>query len=84
MAAVNDNPSALSHAKVYKAMRASSMVLFLTFFAGVTYGILGRESNPNLAKSVATVGLLSIPAFMITAPIGTHHAKKSIKIYNGF
>lgn len=84
VAAVNDNPSALSHAKVYKVMRTATIPLFLTLFAGTTYGILGREKNPTLARGFLTAGLISLPALIITASIGSRQAKKAIRKYNEF
>jgi hypothetical protein len=77
---VSDNEKALAQARVYKATKTVALTSFLTMFAGLTYGILGKESNNT--KIAKQIGVLSIPVLIISAPLSSSFAKKSIKTYN--
>jgi hypothetical protein len=78
--AVSDNEKAVAQARAYKATKTVALTSFLTMFAGLTYGILGKEgSNTKTAKHI---GVLSIPVLVVSAPLASHFAKKSIKTYN--
>ncbi len=79
---VSDNEKALAAAKTYKITKTIALTSFVTMFAGLTYGILGKEgSSTTTAKQI---GLISIPVLLVCAPLSSNRAKKAIKIYNGF
>ena len=79
---VSDNEKALRLAKTYKITKTVTLVSFLGFFGGLTYGILGKEGKSTaLAKKI---GVISIPVLFISAPIASGKAKKAIRVYNGF
>jgi hypothetical protein len=77
---VSDNEKALAQARVYKTTKTIAVTSFITMFAGLTYGILGKESSNT--KTAKQIGALSIPVLFVLAPISSHFAKKSIKTYN--
>lgn len=81
---VNDNPEALRAAKSYKVFHTVSIASFIAAFGGVTYGILAKDKNENTAQKFLAAGLIAFPVALISAPIGSHKAKKSIKVYNGY
>ena len=79
---VKDDPIALRKAQASRIYSTVSTVSTFTFIAGLACVFLS-DSNP-LKRPAVTIGLFSIPVFLITGPVGTHKKFKAIRVYNGY
>jgi hypothetical protein len=79
---VSDNEKALAQARAYKVTKNVAVTSFLTMFSGLTYGFFIAKENSKDAQIAKRIGFLSIPVFIVSVPLGSSFAKKSIKTYN--
>lgn len=77
---VRDNPLALRKAKAARLFGTINTVSLITTFAGLGCVFL-HDSNP-IKKPAVTIGLFSMPTFLITLPITAHKRYKAIRVYN--
>lgn len=77
---VQDNPLALRKARAARIYSTVNTVSVFTTIAGL--GCVFLPYSSKIRNPAVTVGLFSMPAFLITLPIGPHKKFKSIVVYN--
>lgn len=77
---VRDNPLALRKAKASRIFSNVSIIAGITTVAGLSCIFLS-DSSP-IRKPAVTIGLFSMPTFLITLPIASHKRYKAIVVYN--
>jgi len=77
---VRDNPLALRKAKAARIYANISLVSAATAITGLSCVFLPYSSP--IRKTAVTVGLFSMPTFLITLPIASHKRYKTIIVYN--
>jgi hypothetical protein len=77
---VQDNPLALRKAQAARIYHTVAVVSTVTFISGLACVFL-PYSNP-IRKPAVTMGLISLPTWIITVPIATHKRYKTIVVYD--
>ncbi|HTI60410.1 hypothetical protein [Mucilaginibacter sp.] len=77
---VRDNPLALRKARASRIYANISIVSAATAITGLSCVFLPYSSP--IRKTAVTVGLFSMPTFLITLPIASHKRYKTIIVYN--
>jgi hypothetical protein len=77
---VRDNPLALRKARAAQIYGTVNTVSIFTAIAGLACVFL--PYNSPVRKPGVTVGLFSMPAFLITLPIAPHKKYKAVVVYN--
>jgi hypothetical protein len=78
--AVQDNPLALRKAKAARIYSTVNTVSAFTTIVGLSCVFLPYSSK--IRNPAVTIGLFSMPTFLITLPIGPHKKFKSVIVYN--
>lgn len=77
---VQDNPLALRKAKAARIYTDVAIISAATFVVGMACLFLPYSSP--VRQPAGTVGLLSMPVFLISLPIASHKKYKAIRVYN--
>ncbi|MFB9841297.1 hypothetical protein [Mucilaginibacter ginsenosidivorans] len=77
---VRDNPLALRKARASRIYANISIISAATAITGLSCVFLPYSSP--IRKTAVTVGLFSMPTFLITLPIASHKRYKTIIVYN--
>jgi hypothetical protein len=77
---VDDNPLALRKAKAARIYTNVAYVTIFTTIAGIACVFL-PDSSP-IRKPAVTIGLFSLPAFLISLPTANHKRYKTVLVYN--
>lgn len=77
---VKDNPLALRKAKAARIYSTISYVSIGTTLAGLGCVFLSHSSP--IRKPAVTIGLFSLPVFLITMPIAPRKEYRAVKVYN--
>lgn len=77
---VQDNPLALRKARAARIYTNVNLVTAFTAIAGLACVFLPYSNH--LRTPAVTIGLFSMPVFLITLPIGAHKRYKAIIVYN--
>ncbi|HJP62657.1 MAG TPA: hypothetical protein VJ844_04405 [Mucilaginibacter sp.] len=77
---VRDNPLALRKARASRIYANISIISAATAITGLSCVFLSYSSP--IRKTAVTVGLFSMPTFLITLPIASHKRYKTIIVYN--
>ena len=77
---VQDDPLALRKARAARIYSTVNTVTVFTTIAGL--GCVFLPYSSKIRNPAVTVGLFSMPAFLITLPIGPHKKYKTVLVYN--
>ncbi|MFI5160197.1 MAG: hypothetical protein ACHQHN_02925 [Sphingobacteriales bacterium] len=77
---VQDNPLALRKARAARIYSTVNTVSVFTTIVGL--GCVFLPYSSKIRNPAVTIGLFSMPTFLITLPIGPHKRYKSIIVYN--